>query len=185
MNTTAEVIQPIPGYEAHYSVSSHGRVFSHDYRRSGKFQELAQSKLVDRRRNADTFYRRAKMWHIDRKSPTAIHRLVAIAFVPNPNMQPVVNHKDGDKGNNRADNLEWCSAAQNCHHAEATGLASHVAGEEHGMAILSEAQAAEIKKRLRSEPEYRGQLVDMGREYGVSKHCIFDIKRGRSWQCIP
>ncbi len=185
MNALTEIILPIPGYEMHYSVSSHGRVFSHNYRRTGRFVELAQSQLIDSRRDSQTFYRRAKMWHISQKTPTAIHRLVAMAFVPNPGGLPVVNHKDGDKGNNHADNLEWCSAAQNCRHAEANGLIKHVAGEAHGMAILSEKQASEIKRRLRAEPEYRGRLRDLGREYGVSMHCIFDIKRNRSWQCIP
>lgn len=181
MNGSEEIIVPIPGYEAFYSVSSHGRVFSHNYRRTGKVQELAQSQLVDRRRSAETFYRRAKMWHINGKSPTAIHRLVALAFVPNPGHRPVVNHKDGDKGNNFSSNLEWCSFMDNCHHAEATGLASHVAGEAHGMAVLTESQAKEIKARLRFEPKYRGQLTDLGRQYGVSLHCIFDIRHGRSW----
>lgn len=185
MNGSEEIILPIPGYEAFYSVSSHGRVFSHNYRRTGKFHELAQSQLVDIRRSSATFYRRAKMWHINRKSPTAIHRLVALAFVPNPHGLPIVNHKDGDKGNNFAGNLEWCSVMENCHHAEATGLSNHVAGEAHGMAVLTEIEAREIKNCLRVEPKYRGQLTDMGRQYGVSLHCIFDIRHGRSWSCIP
>lgn len=52
----------------------------------------------------------------------SIHRLVAAAFVPNPSGHVEVNHRDGDKANNAADNLEWCSRSENMRHAYANGL---------------------------------------------------------------
>jgi hypothetical protein len=174
------LIVPVPGYEEHYGATIDGRVFSFNYRRSGKTKELAQSILVDKRRDSKTFYKRAKMYHINANTPTAIHRVIALTFVKNPNNYNCVNHIDGNKGNNSSYNLEWCTNKHNIRHAEYFGLAFHHKGEDHHNAILTENQVKEIKKELQ-KPVYKGQLTDLGKKYGVSKHCIFDIKRGKSW----
>ncbi len=51
-----------------------------------------------------------------------VHRLVARAYIPNPNLYPIINHKDGNPSNNAVENLEWCTYAQNSQHAHDTGL---------------------------------------------------------------
>ena len=63
----------------------------------------------------------------------SVHRLLAEAFIPNPDNLPQVNHIDGNKENNSLDNLEWCTSRQNLHHAMDNGL--HNWGR---MAIIAE-----------------------------------------------
>ena len=67
-------------------------------------------------------YQRLRMTIKREKYSFKLHRLVAEAFVPNPENKPQVNHIDGNKNNNRADNLEWVSNRENAHHAIENGL---------------------------------------------------------------
>ncbi len=67
-------------------------------------------------------YSRVRLKHADGGKPHLVHRLIALKFIPNPDNLPQVNHKDGNKSNNRADNLEWVTNKRNCEHAVANGL---------------------------------------------------------------
>jgi hypothetical protein len=61
-------------------------------------------------------YLRTSVYENGKHKNVSIHRLVAMAFVPNPENKPEVNHKDGDKTNNHADNLEWVTGVENKRH---------------------------------------------------------------------
>ncbi len=167
-----EVIKPIPGLDGRYSVTSLGRVFSHVYRHKDMTAELSQARHPEG-------YMRVKLSAMNKHSPTPVHRLVAMAFHPNPRNLPQVNHIDGNKGNNRADNLEWVDNAGNQQHAFRTGLQRRERGERHHGAKLTEAQVVDIKAALRHP--YIGQQTDLAKVYGVTNFCIHDIARGRSW----
>ena len=64
-----------------------------------------------------------ELWKDNSRKTCMIHRLVAQAFIPNPEGKPEINHKDGDRNNNHVDNLEWCTSSENSYHAYRTGLA--------------------------------------------------------------
>lgn len=64
-----------------------------------------------------------------------VHRMVAVAFIPNPDNKRVVNHKDGNKSNNHVDNLEWATDSENQLHAYKTGLRIPNKGEEVGTSV--------------------------------------------------
>lgn len=62
------------------------------------------------------------LYQNNKQKTIGIHRLVALSFIPNPSIKPMVNHIDGCKTNNDISNLEWCTAKENCHHAWKSGL---------------------------------------------------------------
>ena len=88
-----------------YSVTDDGRVFSLNYHRSGKKKELKP-------RLCHGYYKIMLCKDCKEKN-ISIHRLVALAFIPNPYNLPQVNHKDENKQNNNVENLEWCDAKYN------------------------------------------------------------------------
>jgi hypothetical protein len=107
-----EVWKPIEGTYGKYEVSNLGRVMSKMQRNPRIMPQTIQ-------RSGYHYV----MLHVNNK-PTCrrVHRLVAQAFLPNPNNMKEVNHKDGNKDNNRADNLEWCTRSHNVKHSFDMGL---------------------------------------------------------------
>ena len=106
--------KPIEGTNGMYEVSNTGKVRSMNYGNRGIVKEL---KPWD-----NGGYDRVNLSIDKKKVNFLLHRLVAESFLPNPECKPEVNHKDGDKHNNRASNLEWSTRKENLYHADSTGL---------------------------------------------------------------
>ena len=84
-----------------------------------------------------------------RRTTFMVHRLVAQAYIPNPENKPFVNHIDGDKLNNQLDNLEWVTAAENNAHARTTGLHNQAVG--HRINYQSEASKRKALANLKDK----------------------------------
>lgn len=115
-----EVFKPINGYEGFYSVSNLGRVYSHSRKISGALSysgfHYKKGKMITPQIGA-TGYPKATLSKNGIAKQENIHRLVALAFIPNPLNLPQVNHIDGNKANSTLTNLEWVSAKENANHA--------------------------------------------------------------------
>ena len=108
-----------------------------------------------------------------------VHRLVAIAFIPNPFNLESVNHKDGIKENNHVDNLEWMTKLENFEHAKINGLL--LKGSDHQNSKLLEADVIEIKKLLSEGTS----PTKIGKLFGVSTATISQIRLNNTWVQIP
>lgn len=103
-----EIWKDIAGYEGLYQVSNLGRVKS----RNGILHP-----------NTNTYgYKHITLSKNNIQKTAIIHKLVADAFIPNPSGKPQINHKDGNKENNTANNLEWVTQGENNRHAIKTKL---------------------------------------------------------------
>lgn len=106
------------------------------------------------------------------------HRLLAIAFIPNPENKPQINHINGIKWDNRLENLEWCTASENGKHAYKLGLCD-TKGEKNSCSKLTEKQAREIKYGHKGLTQ-----TQIGDIYGLKFQSVSDIRRGKNWKHI-
>jgi hypothetical protein len=112
-----------------------------------------------------------------------LHRLVAEAFVPNPESKPEVNHIDGNKLNNHASNLEWVTRTENMRHAVNANLHKLPSGEGARAAKLTQVDVDYIRDTYR--PRTKGQtLRDLGDQFGVTEQCIHRIVTGKTWPTV-
>ena len=110
----SEEWRPIEGYEGLYEVSSYGRVRSLDryVKTCYEAYKLHKGKILSPAKDKNG-YLKVNLCCNGKHNTIRVHKLVAQAFIPNPDNLPEVNHKDEVKTNNNVDNLEWCDRSYN------------------------------------------------------------------------
>lgn len=154
----------VVGYEGLYSVDESGNVYSTRYGR-----------LKPQEKNGG--YQYVNLWSCGTRRHAYIHRLVAEAFIPNPDNLPEVNHKDCDKTNNHVNNLEWCDRHWNLQHSYDNGLKR--IGENHGSAKLTEDDVREIRA-LRGKASGK----EISKMFGIAQCTVSAIQLYRIWKGV-
>jgi len=164
-----------------YEIGDDGSVFSKAYKNT--FQRKQMKHCLDKDGYPYVFFVKNK-----KRYKRIIHRMVALLFVDNLDNKPIVNHKNGIRNDNRADNLEWVTHKENVIHSfqsngrkpsQASIEAAKVrfSGARNPKAKLNEAQVLSIRQlRAKGVP-----LKDIAERIGISRAQVSAIARGRSW----
>lgn len=143
---------PIARFEPFYLISLHGNIIT---------RETGYS--IAPIMNQNGYYKVSLSNREDPPEQLLLHRLVAAHFIPNPYLHPQVNHKDGVKANNQADNLEWISAEGNVQHALRTGLTPGYMAWEDRVKYLHEVldgrQVGELAVSINRRPETMHKML--------------------------
>lgn len=167
-----EIWKTISGFND-YEISSDGRVKSHKYGRP----------VILKPRITYDGYVWYNLCLNGRQYTKRANRLVAEAFIPNPDSKPTVNHKDGNKLNNTVDNLEWATREEQMQHAYKYGLKKPVRGCAQGNHLLTENEVREIRLTYKSHSKEYGMLA-LAKKYGVSAVTIDKCVRGVTYRDV-
>lgn len=176
-------MKAIPGYEGRYSVTKDGRIYLH-----------SQNRLSNPAPNSRGYVTLVLINKDGKRSTQRVHRLVAQAFIPNPNKKQCVNHIDGDTTNNAISNLEWCTQHENLTHASSLGLFSgkRVPSKKPGVPTKKKRKESVNAKLTPTQQGYvranyiRGSRTHsykaLGAMFNVSGSTIRDAVRGTSYK---
>lgn len=115
IKSNIEIFKDISGYEGIYQISNFGRVKS----LIDTHGNIRKTEKILKEINTRHGYKTYSLYKNKKSKRILTHRLVADAFIPNPNNYVEVNHKDENKANNSVDNLEWCTRKYNCNYGTA------------------------------------------------------------------
>jgi|LGVE01.1.fsa_nt_gb hypothetical protein len=117
-----EIWKDVKGYEGLYKISNLGNLLSLVFKNNKvtKKRKLVKKTFLDKKGYLRTVITKNKI-----KKNFFIHRLVAIAFIPNPNNKPHINHKNLIRTDNKVENLEWCTQKENIHHFLQNGIVTN------------------------------------------------------------
>lgn len=164
-----EIWKDVKGYEGLYKVSNLGnikRILFINNKVIKKQDKLLKPQINKRNRIYITLYKEGK------KKNCIVHRLIAEAFIPNPNNYPEVNHIDGNSLNNNVNNLEWCTKKYNCKHAYDNNLSK-----------LKKYNENNKKNIIRNDGIIYDSAYSASKDLNVNVCSIRDVLKNRTKSC--
>ena len=173
--------KPIKNLEELYEVDEKGNVYALPRKKRTPTTEYISKERKLKPYNNGYGYMLVDMRKDGKRYMKVVHRLVAEAFIPNPNNLPQVNHIDGNKSNNNVDNLEWCTCSENQLHGFNIGLKPQAT--KHPLSKLTEDNIRYIREYYK--PHTRGYGIrTLAKKFGVSDSTIRQIIIGISYKSI-
>ena len=171
-----EIWKDVVGYEGLYMVSNKGNCKRIEL--FGKpLKKIRLRKLAINQEG----YCRVFLSNYNTKKTFSIHRLVAQAFIPNPENKPYVNHIDSNPSNNKVNNLEWVTAKENVKHAMQKGRMSFFKkGENNKLAVLKDKDIILIRKMNGKKTQ-----KEIAKIFNISQCHVSEIVRRLQWKHIP
>lgn len=165
----------IKGYEGRYEVSNYGNVRSFlFYSPKRKEYLLRKQPRLLRQNNTHDGYKRVALSKEGKMKHITVHRLVAMAFIPNPDNAPAVNHKDEDITNNHVSNLEWCTNKYNSNYGTLRDRIKNRLSANHHLA-KQVVQMSLDGKDIETFPSTR----EAARHFGIRSECITRCCQGK------
>lgn len=171
-NIGGEIWCDVEGYDGDYQISNFGRVKS-----------FKQGKCIILKPGYKSGYLWFSLSKNNKRTFNAAHRLVAKAFIPNPDNKPQVNHLDGHPLNNHVSNLEWATGAENQQHAITNGLFTHKKGTECYQAKLT-TKLAEWVLSVYKRGDKQFGARPLARKLGLDRGIINNLVHGKTYRDI-
>lgn len=159
-----EIWKTVEGFN-NYEISNYGNLKN---KVTGRYKKLTTNKEG---------YIRTSISNGEKTVSIAVHRLVALAFIDNPDNKPIVNHKDSNRANNIASNLEWATASENAKHMVEQGNSIDKNGTANPMSLLTEEQVLEIRA-------FDGSSTELASKFNVSTNAIDKVRVGDSYKNV-
>ena len=173
-----ELWKPCATYSDRYEVSNLGRVRSLYMATSQGVKLRDKPKILKQYPHHKNGYMNVILRKDGSKKTRGVHRLVAKAFLPNPENKPQVNHIDSDKTNNDFRNLEWATRSENMSHSYKNG--THTAGEESNLSKLTESKVLSIRKSYKQGVSIKS-LADKNNVLPIT---IMNIVNKKTWKYV-
>lgn len=178
---TEEIWKDVVNYEGVYQISNIGNLKSLDRKLGGtRYKGKEKRKHLSGR---GYLYSKLSIGGVQKS--LFIHKLVAEAFLENTENKPHVNHIDGNKINNKVENLEWCTHAENMRHAMRTGLndghSKFKEGNTNSNSKVTSEQVIEIR-RLKTETKLSNYVI--GNMFNIYESAVRKIATRQNWKHI-